>query len=130
MEQNFSSNIKLLTAMARVQCWEYSNSSFLKTQSGRQIYFGIIRHLAQNGELLSVGSMKEIYCDDGIQLTERGVRLGIRSFEASGLLVVEQAGKDKRSRQILLTDEFRRQMLEHANVIKNTLSENFLVLEK
>ena len=74
--------------------------------------------------------MKEIYYDDGIQLTERGVRLSIRSFEADGVIFLEKANEDKRSRKIFLTDKFKEQMLMHANVLKKTLGEDFLVLSK
>ena len=130
MENDLASAIKLLNALAQLQRWEVMNSQLLSSPSGRQLYFGLIRHLSHVQEDLSVDSMKEIYYDDGIQLTERGVRLTIRAFEADGSLWLEKASDDKRSRRIFLTPKLQQQMLAHAEAMRKTLNENFLVIQK
>ena len=130
MSGNMLEAIKLLKVLARIQRWEVMNSNLLRSSSGRQLYFGLIRHLINEKEDFLIDSMKEIYYDEGIQLTERGVRLSIRSFEADGVIFLEKANEDKRSRKIFLTDKFKEQMLMHANVLKTTLGEDFLVLSK
>lgn len=130
MDRDLMSAVKLLTVLAQLQRWEVMNSSLLRSPSGRQLYFGLIRHLSNEQEHLQVESMKEIYYDDGIQLTERGVRLTIRAFEADGVLFLEKGDGDKRSRRIFLTDKLQQQMLAHAEVMRKTLNENFLVIQK
>ena len=130
MDSDLGSAIKLLSALAQLQRWEVMNSPLLSSPSGRQLYFGLIRHLSHVQENLTVDSMKEIYYDDGIQLTERGVRLTIRAFEADGSLLLEQASDDKRSRRIFLTPKLQQHMLAHAEAMKKTLNENFLIIQK
>jgi hypothetical protein len=128
---NFDDLMDYLKILAEVQLWESSSSSMLQTVAGRQLYFGLIRHLGdQNGDGLSVESMKEIYYDKGISLTERGVRLTIRAFEAEGVVVIERATKDRRSRRIFLTEKLQEQMLKHAMVIKKAMEANYLVIKK
>ncbi len=130
MQQELASAIQLLSVLSHLQRWEVLNSNLLRSAAGRQLYFGLIRHLAKDKDIPLVDSMKEIYFDDGIQLTERGVRLTIRAFEADGVVAVEKATADKRSRRIFLTDKLQQQMLEHAYVMKKTLNENFLIIPK
>lgn len=130
MNQNLATAMRLLSVLAEVQRWETLNSSLLKSSSGRQLYFGLIRHLDLIGGSPLVDSMKEIYYDDAIQLTERGVRLTIRAFEADGVLFVEKGSGDKRSRRIYLTEKLQQQMLAHAGVMKKALNQEFIVLDK
>lgn len=122
--------IKFLSVLADIQRWETMNSSLLKNDSGRQLYFGLIRHLSSSQQDLQVESMKEIYYDDGIKLTERGVRLTIRAFEADGVLILEKSVDDKRSRKIFLTSKLQEQMLAHADAMQKLLNRNFLVISK
>ncbi len=123
--------LSLLKVLAEVQLWEVSNSTLLQTVAGRQLYFGLIRHIAIQGDSgLTVESMKKIYYDKGINLTERGVRLTIRSFEADGVLVLDRAVNDRRSRRIFLTKKFQEQMRDHALIFKEALERNFLLIEK
>ncbi|MEY4725726.1 MAG: hypothetical protein RLZ36_353, partial [Pseudomonadota bacterium] len=76
LNSNLESLLDLLKVLAEVQLWEGANATLLQTVAGRQLYFGLIRHIANQGEKgLAVESMKEIYYDKGIHLTERGVRL-------------------------------------------------------
>lgn len=130
MEQELVSPIKVLSALAQIQRWETLNSNLLRNSSGRQLYFGLIRHINDAKDGLSIDSMKEIYYDDGIRLTERMVRLTIRAFEADGVLMLERAKGDGRSRRIFLTNKLLEQMQEHAVVAKNAFKEDFLVISK
>ena len=130
MQKELASAIQLLSVLSQLQRWEVLNSNLMRSAAGHQLYFGLIRHLAKDRDLPLVDSMKEIYFDDGIQLTERGIRLAIRAFEADGVLVVEKATTDKRSRRIFLTDKLQQQMLAHANVMRSALNENFMVIPK
>lgn len=123
--------LNLLKVLAEVQLWEVSNLSLLQTVAGRQLYFGLIRHIAFHGDSgLSVESMKKIYYDKGINLTERGVRLTIRSFEADGVLTLNRALNDGRSRRIFLTEKLQEQMRNHALILKEALEKNYLLIEK
>lgn len=123
--------LNLLKVLAEVQLWEVSNLSLLQTVAGRQLYFGLIRHIAVQGDSgLSVESMKKIYYDKGINLTERGVRLTIRSFEADGVLTLNRALNDGRSRRIFLTEKLQEQMRNHALILKEALDKNYLLIEK
>jgi hypothetical protein len=129
--QGLDGSIDLLQALAEVQMWESLNPSIFQTVAGRQLYFGLIRHISrQEDKDLAVESMKEIYYDRGINLTERGVRLTIRSFEADGVLQIEKALKDRRSRRIFLTEKLQEQMTLHALVMKKAMEKNFLVIKK
>ena len=130
MNQELVSPIKILSALARIQRWENLSSNLLRSSSGRQLYFGLIRHLNNAEDGLSIKSMKEIYYDDGIQLTERMVRLTIRAFEADGVLVLGKALGDGRSRRIFLTDKLLEQMLKHAEVAVRAFEQDFLVISK
>lgn len=123
--------LDLLRVLAEVQLWEVASSSLFQTVAGRQLYFGLIRHLVnQDKSGLTVESMKQIYFDKGINLTERGVRLTIRSFEADGVLVLDKSETDRRSRRIFLTEKFENQMRNHALTIKRELEKNYLVIKK
>lgn len=130
MNQELSAAIELLAAFAQIQKWEVLNSDLMRSASGRQLYFGLIRHLGKEEGAPLVDSMKEIYCDEGIQLTERGVRLTIRAFEADGVVFVERSDGDKRSRRIFLTEKLQKLMISHAEVMRKELSQNFLLLKK
>ena len=130
MNQELVSPIKILSALAHIQRWEILNSNLLRSSSGRQLYFGLIRHLNDTNDGLSIDSMKEIYYDDGIRLTERGVRLTIRAFEADGVLMLEKAKGDGRSRRMFLTNKLLEQMQEHAEVARTAFKEDFLVIAK
>mgnify|MGYP000163829651 CR=1 FL=1 len=130
MNPQLTNAIKLLSVLAKVQRWEALNTELVRSASSRQIYFGLIRHLSDGAEGPIVDSMKEIYYDDGIQLTERGVRLTICAFEADGVLIVEKANTDRRSRKIYITEKLQQQMISHAEEFKKMLSNDFLVLEK
>lgn len=130
MKDELVTATKLLSVLAHMQRWEAMNLSIAASASGRQLYFGLIRHLNNGEQGLTIDSMKEIYYDDGIKLTERGLRLAIRAFEADGVLTIEKASVDKRSRRIFLTSKFQEQMLAQAEVMTKALNENFLVLTK
>jgi hypothetical protein len=56
--------------------------------------------------------------------------LTIRAFEADGVLIVEKANTDRRSRKIYITEKLQQQMISHAEEFKKMLSNDFLVLEK
>jgi DNA-binding transcriptional regulator PaaX len=130
MREDLFEAVKFLSVLAKVQKWESMNSHLMRTTSSRQLYFGLIRHLAKDGDAFLVDSMKDIYFDDGVSLTERGVRLAIRSFEAAGVLTVEKAVLDRRSRRIYLTEKLQNQMLLHASALRSSLNESFMVLDK
>lgn len=130
MNKDLTEAVKLLSVLAEVQKWESINSDFVRSASSRQLYFGLVRHLAEDGDEVLVDSMKEIYYDDGVSLTERGVRLAIRSFEAAGVLTVEKAIQDRRSRRIYITEKLQHQMCQHAEVLRRALNNNFMVLNK
>jgi hypothetical protein len=130
MNNNLDSAIRILTALAKLQRWEIVNSNLLRSASGRQLYYGLIRHLSNENNELMIDSLKDIYYDDGIQLTERGVRLTIRTFEAEGALSLERGDDDKRSRRIFLTDKLQELMLVHADVMRKILNEDHLVIQK
>ncbi len=130
--QQLSNALDLLSALAQVQRWEAVSSGFMRSLASRELYFGLIRHLdvgEGNGTLL-VDSMKEIYYDEDIRLTERGIRLTIRAFEADGAVVVGQADDDRRSRRIFLTPKLQEHMLMHAEVLQKALNKNHLVIKK
>ena len=130
--QEFSNALGLLSALAQVQRWEAVSSGFMRSLASRQLYFGLIRHLdvdGRSGDML-VDSMKEIYYDEDIQLTERGIRLTIRAFEADGGVVLGQAVDDRRSRQIFLTPKLQEHMLAHAEVLQKALNKNYLIIKK
>lgn len=131
LDTGSESLLNLLKVLAELQFWEVSNSTLLQSVAGRQLYFGLIRHIAFQGDAgLTVDSMKKIYYDKGINLTERGVRLTIRSFEAAGILVLGRAVNDGRSKRIFLTQKFQKQMQDHALIFKEVLEKNYLLIEK
>jgi DNA-binding MarR family transcriptional regulator len=74
--------------------------------------------------------MKDIYCDEGVQLTERALRLAFRAFEDEGVVVVEKSYSDQRLRKIFLTRKFQDLMATHALEIKKKIDESFIVLSK
>lgn len=127
MIKNLSEALILLHSFAEIQKWEVMNIHLMRSASGRQLYYGLIRNLVnQDGEQL-VGSMKEMYCDDGILLTERGVRLAMRALEADGEVFVERTDADRRSRRILLSQKLQEKMISHAEVLRKELSNKDLL---
>lgn len=130
MNRELAQAVQLLSALAELQKWETQNLHWMRGASGRQLYYGLIRHLSEDSEALRVESMKDIYADDGIQLTERGVRLTIRAFEADGAILIDPSTDDKRSRRIRITEKMQSQMLEHAQIMKKALSDKFMLVEK
>lgn len=123
--------IDLLQILANVHQWEVLNSKLMQTVAGRQLYFGLIRNLVQSDEKgLTIDSLKDIYYDKGINVTERGVRLMLRNFEADGILVLERAVKDRRSRKIYLTPKFEQLIRSHSLAIKKEFESKFLVIKK
>ena len=130
MNNNLDSAIRILTALAKLKRWENANSNILKSASGCQLYYGLILHLNNKNNELMINSLKDIYYDDGIQLTERGLRLTIRAFEAEGALSLERGDDDKRSRRMFLTGKLQEHMLAHADAMGKILNENYLVIQK
>jgi hypothetical protein len=120
--------LQLLSVLAEVQQWEASNSEFIRGQSSRQLYFGLIRHI--DSRALLIDSMKEIYYDEAIQLTERAIRLTIRAFEADGMVVVGQADEDRRSRQIFLTSKLQQHIIAHADMLRKTINKNYHLIKR
>jgi hypothetical protein len=130
MEHAINHDVKLLKAVAKVQAWEVLNLNLLRKESGRQLYFGLLRHISESSGCLHVSSMKDIYCDEGVQLTERALRLAFRAFEDEGVVVVEKSYSDQRLRKIFLTRKFQDLMATHALEIKKKIDESFIVLSK
>jgi hypothetical protein len=121
MIKNFSEALILLHSFAEVQKWEVMNIHLMRSASGRQLYYGLIRNLVNQDGEQHVGSMKEMYCDDGILLTERGVRLAMRALEAEGEVFIERTDADRRSRKILLSKKLQEKMISHAEVVRKEL---------
>jgi hypothetical protein len=123
----------LLAAVSELHSWEIQNCPFLRTVSGRKLYFGMIRQCLQskNGnQSLSVDTLKELYYGDGLSITERGARIKLREFEADGIVQSSQSSEDRRSKCITPTQKLLQQMTNHSEAALKILSKHLIVVKR
>jgi len=93
-----SSTWQGLKCLAEVHAWESQNLPFIRTASGRELYFQIVDRLLDPGaeEHTQLKSFS-------MHLTDRIMRTRIQAFVALGLLTVGPNASDLRSRSIMPT---------------------------
>ena len=62
--------------------------------------------------------------------SERSLRAHMRSFEEAGLLTEKSGIQDARTRQIIPTEKFTEDLVEHLDHFMRLLESHYLLLEK
>jgi hypothetical protein len=125
-----TTSVHLLQSQAELQGWEIANFPILSSLSGRQLYYGLIKHyLLENEQEVKTDSLKNLYFGDGIGLTDRALRTKLREFENAGFVVSVPCESDKRSRSLLITESFLEKMNTHAIAYQRILRKKFFIME-
>jgi DNA-binding MarR family transcriptional regulator len=125
--------MRLLAAVSELHSWEIQNCPYLRTVSGRQLYFGMIRQCLQtkNGNhSLTIDTLKELYYGDGLSITERGARIKLREFEADGIVQSSKSAEDRRSKRITPTQKLLHQMTAHSEAALKILNKHLIVVKR
>jgi DNA-binding transcriptional ArsR family regulator len=120
-----SKQANLLSIMVALNAWEQNYSVPLKTQSGRSLYFQLAQALLAPDACDGV-MMKQRVGD----ASERSLRAHMRSFEEAGLLTEKSGIQDARTRQIIPTEKFTEDLVEHLDHFMRLLESHYLLLEK
>lgn len=114
----------LLSILVALNDWEQKYSASLQTQSGRSLYFQLAQALlaedAQGGVMLKrrVG-----------HASERSIRDCLRIFQEAGLLLEQSGVQDARTKQIVPTDTFIRELCKHLYHSIALLEDRYLLIE-
>lgn len=114
-----------LSSLAELNAWERQHITILKTISGRDLYFSIIRHFFQPADAPAL-PLKSF----SVNQTDRATRLRIREFAEEGLLVVHMHEEDSRSRSITPTAKLYALFEKHSLATAAAFAQRFHFVSK
>jgi hypothetical protein len=117
--------LNLLSILLEMNAWEQKNSTPLQTQSGRALYFQLAQTFLEPDECDGV-MLKQRMGD----ASERSMRDHMRLFQEAGLLTEKCGTQDARTRQIVPTEKFTEDLIEHLDHFMRLLESHYLLLEK
>lgn len=102
----------LLRVLVQMNDWESRHRQELQTLTGRELYFRIAEGCLkdpQSPQLLKLYQGK---------LTDRAIRQRMREFEEMGLIDVSTNTADKRTKRVVPTETFMRNLSQHLYQLK------------
>jgi hypothetical protein len=114
----------LLRVIIQMHDWERRQRQELQTVTGRELYFRIAEvclndsYLPQQLKLFHGSS------------TERAIRLRMREFEKMGLIDVSNNVSDQRTKCVIPTEKFLRQLNQYLDLLKLLCDRRYLMVEK
>ena len=109
-----------LLCLADLNAWERENIPYIKTTSGRDLYFALARFtLLQDSD--TTPSLKTLV----LGLTSRAMRQRIREFEAEGLIITVQHETDARSRVLKPTQKLLDTFDLHVGLMRRVFRQHF-----
>lgn len=114
-----------LKCLAEVHAWESLHLPFIRTASGRELYFQIVEKLLEPSQE-EPAQLKSFR----IQLTSRIMRTRIQEFVALGLLTVRPNAHDLRSRAIVPTPKLMGIFRAHREQLRQAMTKRFYYARK
>lgn len=109
-----------LLCLADLNAWERANIPYIKTTSGRDLYFAMANFtLLQDTD--ATPSLKTLV----LGLTDRTMRQQIRKFEELGLIITVQHETDARSRVLKPTQKLLNTFDEHVGMMRRIFRQHF-----
>jgi hypothetical protein len=114
-----------LISMARLNEWEREHLPCLKTASGRDLYFALVKRWLLRDEP-NDAHMKTLV----VRLTGRAMRIRIRNFEDMGLITSTQMVNDARARTLHPTAKMLATFELHSLAMRRIFGEYYFYAPK
>ena len=114
-----------LHSMAEVFDWELKNLPFLKSSSGRSLYYALLMQCCIN-PVRTKFPFKTLHT----YLTDKALRVRIHEFEKLGLLTFDSDIRDGRARTVTPTDKLMALFGLHSAALREKFSQRFLFFPK
>ena len=115
-----------LRCLAAINEWERKHLPFIKSTSGRDLYFLIVKHFLLPDKVAPLIPLKSFTFD----LTDKAMRQRMHQFEKLGLLAIEVSAEDARNKTIRPTDALHRLFVAHTLATRNCYSNYFHFVKK
>lgn len=114
-----------LLCIAELNEWERKHVPYIKSASGRDLYFALAHCslLQKNGSSRSLKTML-------IGLTDRAIRQRLREFEALGLITLTQHDTDARARKVQPTSKLLDVFDAHTSEMRRIFQTRFTFVPK
>ena len=110
-----------LRCLAVINEWEREHMPFIKSTSGRDLYFLLVKHFVLTDRSWVAIPLKSFTVD----LTDKAMRKRMKDFELQGLLAIENSVEDRRSKTIQPTDKMRGLFDAHTLVLRRCFKHYF-----
>ena len=115
-----------LRCLAAISEWERKHLPFIKSTSGRDLYFLIVKHFLLPDKVAPLIPLKSFTFD----LTDKAMRQRMHEFEKLGLLAIEVSAEDGRSKTIRPTARLHRLFISHTLATRECFSHHFHFVKK
>jgi hypothetical protein len=130
MLPNDTDNLELsamVTNLAELHRWEMDNMAYMRTMTGRHLYFAAAqRAVGERAQLER--SLKELFSSP--HLTEKALRNRMQDMLTEGLFLSQSSEQDNRSKHLIPTDKFFEIVHKHAEQTRKIFRNNFLIFPK
>ena len=115
-----------LRCLAVLNEWEREHMPFIKSTSGRDLYFLLVKHFLLSADPFAAIPLKSFTVD----LTDKAMRRRMQEFEQLGLLAIECRADDARSKTIRPTPRLRQLFDAHALIMRGCFRHYFHYLSR
>lgn len=126
-EVNGTDLAKIMTNLAELYEWEMENLPFFSSNTGRHIYFGLVRRsMSPDAKLDS--SLKDLFATT--HFTDRALRNRMQAMVDDGWIETVNGLDDARMKFLMPNERFYKKVHEHGIQFKKIANKNFLIFEK
>lgn len=125
IELDIASKAAFVQVMTAMHEWEIKNIEMLRCMTGRQLYFPMASKTVQSTPYCQI---KEILVSD--HLSEKAMRNRLAQLVESGYIDVKPGYRDKRTKQLYISQNFDDLVNIHINQFYKLLSERFFIIDK
>ena len=115
-----------LRCLAVLNEWERVHMPFIKSTSGRDLYFLIVKHFLLSANPLASIPLKSFTVD----LTDKAMRRRMQEFQGLDLLAIESRTSDARSKTVRPTDKLRTLFDAHTMAMRGCFKHYFYYIKK
>jgi len=117
------------TGLAMVLCklheWEVERLRVLRSATGRQLYFTVVKGALSNNEGPMVKELTNAH-----HITDRALRIRLRTLVKEEYVQLDPSQSDKRFRLVRPNEVFQEEFVEHLNAAKKLLEDNYFLVKK
>ncbi len=126
-EMDHAEMAALMSNLAELQHWEIENMPYMRTMTGRHLYFATAQRAIGEGAQLE-RSLKELFSSS--HLTEKALRNRMQDMIGDGLFVSMSSDADYRNKYLVPTEKFNEFVYKHAEQCRKIFRNNFLIFPK